>query len=709
MIALRIPSPFSSSRRRVASRVVARVRGPEPLESRAMMATFTVVAPDAPVNGSTFRSLQEALAVATDGDTIRISPLAVIDDVSVSTKFAAAAAINDTTITTLAPVPFGQVIKLDNGVDTEEFSVVGITPAAGGQFTLTLSDKLTKAYVGGDTVDTTGDIAITKSVTLASINGMLPGSIVEPAGLQVLADDVVIRNLIIGSDVNLMPGAKNTAFRNCWLGDVSDTPDAGSGGRTFLDNVFYGNLILRDDGDATTIDRVNYNQFQDMSLRLESNDGVIVRNNTFSMIGAETAITVEAGKGVLLRQNEIRFSNPRGTGDDTPSGGSIGILVTGDGAGGDVEVQLSSNRLDTGGLGIGILLDIDAGAGANFKAKIQGNDFHWNTIGLLVDGDGTGAATALGTVDAGGGSLLSHGGNNFRGFTVPAATANAAFPIYLANGLATAGIVSAQNNLWKTSTPTQVVKDSTFNSAASNWPWGAGRGTVSVGAGQLSGNQQFVQALYGDFLGRTGSSSEVDFWANQITGGTATRNQVATSIITSPEANTLYVTNLYHTLLQRTPDAGGLSAWVSQLNAGASKESVAAGITSSSQYFSMLTLASLEGDPPIPFNQTGATGDSAYVTSLYVRDLERLPENSELSSWLAGGPMTSSRRLSVAQSMLTSTEARNLMIEGDLYYRLLNRRTPVPSAEVSSWNSSGLLLTPLQIAFASSNEYFVSG
>ena len=60
MTALRIPSPFSSSRRRTASPVVARVRGPEPLESRAMMATFSVVAPDAPVNGSTFRSLQDA-------------------------------------------------------------------------------------------------------------------------------------------------------------------------------------------------------------------------------------------------------------------------------------------------------------------------------------------------------------------------------------------------------------------------------------------------------------------------------------------------------------------------------------------------------------------------------------------------------------------------------------------------------------------------
>ena len=676
-----------------------------------MMATFTVVGPSTPINAVNFRSLQEALAVAGTGDTIRITPLAVIDDVSVSTKFAAAAAINDTTITTYASVPFGQVVKLDNGVDTEEFAVVGIAPAAGGQYTLTLSDKITKAYVANDTIDTTGDIAITKSVTLTSVNGMLPGSIVEPNGLQVLADDVVIRNLLIGSDINLMPGAKNTAFRNCWLAGVSDTPAAGSGGRTFLDNVFYGSLILRDDADATTIDRVSYNQFQDVSVRLDNNDGAIVRNNTFSMIGSETAISVAGGEGVLLRQNEITFSNPRGTGDDTPSGGSIGILATGGSAGDELDIQILSNRLDTGGLGIGILLDIDAAGGANFKAKLQGNDFHWNTIGLLVDGDGTAAATALGTVDAGGGSLLSHGGNNFRGFAAAPATANTAFAIYTANDVATTGTVSAQNNLWaqaELANPKVVVKDSTINSAAGSWPWGAGQGTVNVGAGQLSGNQQFVQALYGDFLGRAGSSTEVDFWANKITGGTATQNQVATSIITSQEAYTLYVTDLYHSLLQRTPDTAGLNSWVSQLVAGASKESVAAGITASSQYFAMLSLVSLEV-APIPINQTGATGDSAYVTSLYVRDLERLPQNSELSSWLAGGPMTSSRRLSVAQSMLTSTEFRNIMIEGDLYYRLLNRRTPVPASEVSAWNSSGQLLTPLQIAFASSNEYFFSG
>lgn len=702
------------SRRRVGPRRTARVRGPECLESRTVMAVFTVVPPNAPVSAVNFRSLQEALAAAAaTGDTIRISPNAVINDFEVSTKLSADVVAGATKIKAPKAVPFGQEVRLTEGGTTEDVVVVGSQPVAGGLFEMTLEKPLVNAFStagAGTTISTTGALAITKSVTLTSISGMLPATIGD-VGLQVWADDVIFRNLLIGTGVDLMPGADRTFFRNCVLTDVTDAALAANNGRTFTDNVFFGDLTLRGDTDASVFDRVLFNQFKDSSLRLINNYGASVRGNAFDMIGADTAIKVEAGEGVVVRQNTITFTNPVGTGDPTPTDGSIGIRASGGGGGTKLNAQFLNNHLDTGGLGIGLLLDVNdaANAGENFDAKVQGNDFHWNAIGMLVDGDRTTAATALGKVDAGVGALNSLGGNNFRSFTQASATAGTGFAIYLANGgFTTTDTVAAQNNLWTTAVPTQVVKDSASNTAAGGWAPGEGRGTVNVGGSQLSGNQQYVQSLFNEFLGRSGSTIEVNGWATRIDLGTATRQQVATGIIASEEAYGYYVDGLYRSILQRSADAAGRSGWVSQLEAGASKESVAAAITASDEYFSRLSLMSLEVIP-FPINRTGAAGDEAYVTSLYQKYLQRLPTNAEVSSWLATGPMTSSRRTSTAQSILTSSEFRTLVVQDDLYYRMLNRRTPPSSSDVQSWVDSGLLLTQLQIAFASSDEYFANG
>lgn len=719
MISRRLASLCSPLRnrlghRRVAPRRPVRVGGPECLEARTVMAVFTVVPPNAPVSAVNVRSLQEALAAAAStGDTIRISPNAVIDDFEVSTKLSADVVAGATKIKAPKAVPFGQEVRLQEGATIERAVVVGSQPVAGGLFELTLDKPLVNAFTtagGGTTIQTTGELAITKSVTLTSINGMIPGTIGD-VGLQVWADDVIFRNLLIGTDVDLMPGANGTFFRNCVLSDVADVVGATNEGRTFTDNVFFGDLTLRGDTDAAVFDRVLFNQFKDSSLRLVNNYGANVRGNAFDMIGADTAIRIEAGEGVVVRQNTITFSNPAGTGDPTPTNGSIGIQASGGGGGTKLNAQFLSNRLDTGGVGIGLLLDVNdaANAGDNFTAKVQGNDFHWNGIGMLIDGDRTATATALGTVDAGVGSLDSLGGNNFRGFASSTASAGAGFAIYLANGgFATTDTVAAQNNLWTTAAPTQVVKDSANNTAAGGWSPGEGRGTVTLGGSQLSGNQQFVQSLYNEFLGRSASLTDVNFWATKIDLGTSTRQQVATSLVTSQEAYSYYVDGLYHSILQRSPDTAGRNAWVSQLMAGASKESVAASMTASDEYFSRLSLLSLEA-VPLPINRTGAVGDEAYVTSLYQKYLQRLPTNAEVSSWLAAGPMTSSRRLSTAQSILASSEFRTVLVQDDLYYRMLNRRTPPTSTEVTSWVNSGLPLTQLQIAFASTDEYFVNG
>jgi hypothetical protein len=47
-----------------------------------------------------------------------------------------------------------------------------------------------------------------------------------------------------------------------------------------------------------------------------------------------------------------------------------------------------------------------------FHAKVQGNNFSGNLVGVMVSGDGMTA----GVVDLGGGALGSTGGNNFGSF-----------------------------------------------------------------------------------------------------------------------------------------------------------------------------------------------------------------------------------------------------------------------------------------------------
>ena len=105
----------------------------------------------------------------------------------------------------------------------------------------------------------------------------------------------------------------------------------------------------------------------------------------------------------------------------------------------------------------------------------------------------------------------------------------------------------------------------------------------------------------------------------------------------------------------------------------------------------------------------GGIGDSAYVVSVYQQYLRRLPSNSEVSAWLAGGPLTQTTRTSMANAVLASTEFRNYLITSQLYKRTLHRVTPPTSVEIAAWSNSGLPYTKLQTAFASTTEFYANG
>src|SRR5207245_4711135 len=83
--------------------------------------------------------------------------------------------------------------------------------------------------------------------------------------------------------------------------------------------------------------------------------------------------------------------------------------------------------------------------------------------------------------------------------------------------------------------PSQVVKDAADN-AAVGAPLPAGTGTITVGTAsqQLTANQQFVQSVFNDFLGRSGTTDELNGWVALLQSvGPA---GVGNAIIRSPEA-----------------------------------------------------------------------------------------------------------------------------------------------------------------------------
>jgi hypothetical protein len=149
-------------------------------------------------------------------------------------------------------------------------------------------------------------------------------------------------------------------------------------------------------------------------------------NNTITVGAAGDAIVATTGG----TSANYTFSNNKISAD----GGGDGIFTNGTGSsnsltysantikttgGGDalaLYVSSSSpttatvlnNVLSTDGLAAGLILS----GGPKFHAKVQGNNFSGNLVGVMVNGDGTTA----GVVDLGGGPLGSTGGNNFSSF-----------------------------------------------------------------------------------------------------------------------------------------------------------------------------------------------------------------------------------------------------------------------------------------------------
>lgn len=80
---------------------------------------------------------------------------------------------------------------------------------------------------------------------------------------------------------------------------------------------------------------------------------------------------------------------------------------------------------------------------------------------------------------------------------------------------------------------------------------------------------QYVADLYRNELGRTGGAEEISQWANALSSGGLTQQQVADMIERSPEGVNYDVSRVYTGELGRAPDEAGATSWGQALASGA--------------------------------------------------------------------------------------------------------------------------------------------
>jgi hypothetical protein len=325
------------------------------------------------------------------------------------------------------------------------------------------------------------------------------------------------------------------------------------------------------------------------------------------------------------------------------------------------DVAILNNSIGAfGATSVGLTLSSAVG-GTSFKALIQGNDFHNNAIGVLVLGGTDGA----GIIDLGGGSFSSLGANNFRSFTRPGALTSAA--IILTN--AGNSVVPAVQNIFSNN----VSADSVVFSQS---------GLINV-AGPLGPGRAFVQTLYNEVLGRTGTLAEIDPWVNLL--GTQGQSAVANAIRLSPEALRRVVDQLYIRFLGRQSDSTGRSGWIGFLRSGGTLEQVETLFLTSPEYLSHI--------------------NTDFVQSLYLNILGRAGSSAELALWdnniqnvggLAG----------VANAFVRSPENRLNSLRTD--FQTFLHRTPTDS-ELAPLVNAPLDLLGLEGLVLSSPEFFARG
>jgi hypothetical protein len=214
---------------------------------------------------------------------------------------------------------------------------------------------------------------------------------------------------------------------------------------------------------------------------------------------------------------------------------------------------------------------------------------------------------------------------------------------------------------------------------------------------QLAGlipTQRFVQVLYLDALGRSGSMAELNSWVSVYnSSGANARNAVITSIERSSEARDHLVKSWYKAFLGRSAAAGEEMGWVNMLLGGATEETVLANILGTQEFFNRARTLVDSG-----------SANERYVQALYQLLLGRSGSASEVAGQAA--LIATVGRAGMAQGVLSSGEYRSNLTNA--YYEILLHRVP-SAAEVAGWLNLNLDQNTQRIDTETSIEFFNNG
>ncbi len=213
------------------------------------------------------------------------------------------------------------------------------------------------------------------------------------------------------------------------------------------------------------------------------------------------------------------------------------------------------------------------------------------------------------------------------------------------------------------------------------------------GPAVLGADQLFVQELYQDVLGRTGSLAELNGWVAYLNQTGHSLLAVTTGIEQSGEARMRLVKSWYVADLGRSASDAEAQGWVTMLANGASEDQVQAQIIESAEFAARANALQGTADP-----------NTNFIRELYVLLLDRTPAASEVDGWLP--TLATVGNAGLAQIFLETAERRTLVVAAD-YSTLLHRVGA--TSEVAGWVSTTYSLQNIRYLFESSNEFYLDG
>ncbi|MEF2975711.1 DUF4214 domain-containing protein [Subtercola sp. YIM 133946] len=209
----------------------------------------------------------------------------------------------------------------------------------------------------------------------------------------------------------------------------------------------------------------------------------------------------------------------------------------------------------------------------------------------------------------------------------------------------------------------------------------------------LTKNGSFVTALYADYLGRSPSQSDIDYWSAKLAAG-APRTVISDSFVDSDEYRMIRITEAYQHVLGRGVDPGGATTWLNYMKAGViTTDDIEKNLYQSNEFYQIAA-----------DNNHINPNDGAFVDSLYYYILGRNVVGDEGQRWLSS-PFPEPRSYYV-NGIYGSLEAARTRVTG-MYQRYLGRTPDEQGIEV--WANVDLAIgdSATRKGITSSDEYLL--